>query len=359
MKKRFIAIITIVLSIILCACQATENDHSKQTEHSTRTVQDCYGYTINIPNEITSISTNYQSATQIMLMLGGENIISGTSPKYIERDWVKLMYPNFCQNVGTPYDNNGEFSVEELLMEAPQLFLSYNESDTELTRNAGIVTANIGLYDYEGIEKSVLKIGELMGSKYYENALKWQKYYQDNLKLVRERVKDIPEDQKVRILFLRGDFEKTYGKGSVISSWINLAGGVNVLDGLESKESIVMPSAEEILKSEPDYIIIGDTSSYTKAYNTIIADDTFASMDVIANNKILFNPYGMHQWEKYSGEAALQILWAAKTFYPDKFEDVNLVEEVQYFYKEFHGYNLTKDQAEKMLNGLNPSGDRT
>lgn len=359
MKKKIVLVMTLVLSLALCACQKTDNSNDAQTSQALRTVQDCYGYDVELPQEMKSISTNYQSATQIMLMLGGEDIISGTSPKYIKREWIKLMYPEFCQNVDVPYDANGEFNVEELLVQSPELFLSYNDSDTELTRNAGVTTANIGLYDYEGIEQSVMKIGELMGPEYYERALKWQEYYQKNMNLVQERVQNIPGDERVRILFLRGDFEKTYGKGSVISSWINLAGGVNVLDGLTSKESIVTPSAEEILKSDPDYIIIGDTSSYTDACNSIMGDDRFAGMDVIAEGRVLFNPYGMHQWEKYSGEAALQVLWAAKTFYPELFEDVDMIEEVKYFYKEFHGYELTDEQAEYMLNGLNPDGGRT
>ena len=359
MKNRISFVVILILMLTLCACQASENTDNKLETEETRKIQDCYGFEIDVPLELTSISTNYQSATQIMLMLGGEDIISGSSPKYIEREWVKLMYPEFCQNVEVPYDNNGEFNVEELLIQSPQLFLSYNESDTELTRNAGVLTANIGLYDYPGIEQSVLKIGELMGTEYYENALKWQTYYQNNVEIVQERVKDIPENERIKILFLRGNFEKTYGKGSVISSWISLAGGVNVLDVLDSRESIVQPSAEEILKSNPDYIIIGDTSNYTEAYNTIISDERFVNMDVISNNKILFNPYGMHQWEKYYGEAALQILWAAKTFYPEKFEDIDLIKEVKFFYKEFHGYELTDEQAEYMLNGLNPDGSRT
>ena len=331
----------------------------EEVQSEERVVTDCYGYEINVPVELKSISTNYQSATQIMLMLGGEKIITGTSPKTIARPWVQLIYPEFCQTVSCPYDQNNEFNVEELLKQKPELFLSYNTSDTELVRNAGITTANIGLYDYPGIETSILKIGEIMGEVYFQKAQEWDTYYQERLSLVQERVSDIPEDEKVRVLFLRGDFERTYGQDSVISSWINLAGGINVLDGLESKESIVMPSAEEILGSNPDLIIIGDTSSYTKAYETITTDERFTGMDVIVNNKILFNPNGVHQWEKYSGEIALQLLWAGKTFYPERFEDIDLIEETKYFYKTFHNFTLTDEQAQLMIDGKTPDGGRT
>ncbi len=373
MKKLLLSFLA--LSILLNGCSSrdskpSETDSQINIKHNeavetntpglinsqTRTQTDCYDYEISLPESLSSISTNYQSATQIMLMLGGENIITGTSPKFVNRSWVQLMYPDFCSKVNCPFDSNGEFNVEELLIQKPELFLSYNTADTELIRNAGVTTANIGLYDYEGIEKSIITIGKLMGDSYKEQLEKWENYYQKNLRLVTERVKDIPEENKVRILFLRGDFEKTYGKNSVISSWINISGGINVLDGLDSKESIVLPSAEEILLSAPDYIIIGDTTSYSKAYETITGDERFSNMDVMKNNKILFNPVGLHQWEKYSGECALQILWAAKTFYPEKFKDIDLIDEIQYFYQTFHNFKLTDEQAKLILEGKTPEG---
>lgn len=358
MKKIKISFLIILTVLFLVSCGKIHEINNKQ-EANMRTVTDCYDYNIELPKKINSISTNYQSATQIMLMLGGEDIITGTSPKYISRPWVQLMYPKFCESVSVPFDKNGEFNVEELLKQKPDVFLSYNTNDTDIVRNAGVTTANIGLYDYAGIEESILKIGEIMGEEYYKKALEWQKYFEKNIKIVEERVKDIPESERRKVLFLRGDFEKTYGKDSVISSWINLAGGVNVLDGLNSKESIVTPSAEEILLSEPDVIIIGDTNTYTEAYDNIANDERFESLGAIKNNNIMFNPYGMHQWEKYSGESALQILWAAKTFYPELFEDIDLVKEVKFFYKEFHEFEMTDIQAEYMLQGRNPDGNRS
>lgn len=365
MKKNILCLL--ICAVLLCTgCAANDNprngaasDSVLSEQTAVRTVIDCYGYEVSLPENLTSISTNYQSATQIMLMLGGEKIISGSSPKIIARPWIQLMYPEFCKTVSSPYDSNNNFNIEELLVQKPELFLSYNAGDTELVRNANITTANIGLYDYPGIEISILKIGELMGERYYQRALEWDAYYQKNLYLVQERVNDIPENEKIRILFLRGDFERTYGQDSVISSWITLAGGINVMDGLESKESIVTPSAEEILFSDPDWIIIGDTMSYTNAYSVITSDERFSGMEVIKNNKILFNPSGVHQWEKYSGEIALQILWAAKTFYPDKFEDIDLVKETKYFYLTFHSYSLTDEQAQLIIEGRLPDGGRT
>lgn len=218
------------------------------------------------------------------------------------------MYPEFVKNVRTPYDNNGDFSLEILLEQELDLFISYTTEDTDAVKNVGIKTATLGLYDYDGIEKVVLKTGEILGGKYEERVKEQQVYFTKNIKLVQRSVKDIPEDEKVQVLFIRDSFESTHSNGSVISSQINLAGDVNVLNHLASTNGMVTLSAEEVLQTNPSMIIIGDSYDYNATYDTIIADKRFKELAPIANNNIIFNPYGVFQWEKYSGESALQVL---------------------------------------------------
>ena len=79
-------------------------------------------------------------------------------------------------------------------------------------------------------------------------------------------------------------------------------------------------------------------------------------MKAVADDKIIKNPVGTFNWDRYSAEEALQILWSAKTFYPDKFKDVDLVAETQKFYKDFYGYDLSKDDAQRIIDGQAPEG---
>ena len=57
------------------------------------------------------------------------------------------------------------------------------------------------------------------------------------------------------------------------------------------------------------------------------------------NNKVIRNPYGTFNWDRYSTEEALQVLWAAKTLHPQKFTDIDMVKETQEFYSTFFGYS--------------------
>lgn len=81
-----------------------------------------------------------------------------------------------------------------------------------------------------------------------------------------------------------------------------------MLNHLASTNGMVTLSAEEVLQTNPSMIIIGDSYDYNARYDTIIADKRFKELAPIANNNIIFNPYGVFQWEKYSGEIVLQVL---------------------------------------------------
>ena len=48
---------------------------------------------------------------------------------------------------------------------------------------------------------------------------------------------------------------------------------------------------------------------------------------------------------------ALMLLWTAKIVQPVLFKDVDLISEVQYYYKNFYDYNLSKEEAKKILDG--------
>lgn len=47
-------------------------------------------------------------------------------------------------------------------------------------------------------------------------------------------------------------------------------------------------------------------------------------------------------------------MWLAKTVYPDLFEDVDMTEEVENYYKEVYNIELTDDQVAQMYT---PSAD--
>ena len=44
------------------------------------------------------------------------------------------------------------------------------------------------------------------------------------------------------------------------------------------------------------------------------------------------------------------LLFVAKTLYPEKFPDIDMVKEVKSFYSQFFSYSLTDAQANRIIN---------
>ncbi|MDK7353270.1 hypothetical protein [Rothia aeria] len=44
-----------------------------------------------------------------------------------------------------------------------------------------------------------------------------------------------------------------------------------------------------------------------------------------------------------------------QAFHPEQFKDIDLVQETREFYKTYYGYNLTEDEAKRIIAGQGPA----
>ena len=110
---------------------------------------------------------------------------------------------------------------------------------------------------------------------------------------------------------------------------------------------------EEIVKLDPDVIIIGSNNA-NEAVKKLKEDKVWATLKAVKSGKVYANPMGTFPWDRYSAEEALQILWAAQKFNPEVFKDLNMVEKTRDFYKRFLSYDLSEEDAKRILNAENP-----
>jgi iron complex transport system substrate-binding protein len=104
---------------------------------------------------------------------------------------------------------------------------------------------------------------------------------------------------------------------------------------------------EQVLKWNPDIIVI-DTGSPEDVYN----DPKWASIKAVQKRQVYRQPNGVFVWNRPTAESAvLHPLWMAKTAYPDRFSDISMTDEVRKFYREIFSYELTDEQANKILSG--------
>jgi iron complex transport system substrate-binding protein len=99
--------------------------------------------------------------------------------------------------------------------------------------------------------------------------------------------------------------------------------------------------------------VAGATGAFA-TMDKIKADRAWSTIPAIKNNRVYANPVGTFLWSRYSCEEALQVLWVAKTLYPDLFQDVDMVKEVREFYKKFYNYDLSVENAQRILSAQDP-----
>jgi iron complex transport system substrate-binding protein len=92
----------------------------------------------------------------------------------------------------------------------------------------------------------------------------------------------------------------------------------------------------------------------TQTLDKLTADPIWSRLAAVRNHHAYINPTGGWHWDRYGIEGALQIQWAAKTLHPELFPNLNMVAQTRSFYSQFLHYQLSDEQANRMLAAQNP-----
>ena len=320
---------------------------------ATQTITDIKGDKVEVPTKIEKIVDLWHAHNQVIMMLGAADKLIGTTEVFKKRPWPNVIYPRLAEVealvVGT---GAGEVNYEEALSLQPDVVFASDKDVTETARKQGLATVNVAFQDYDGLREDIRITAEVLGSDAQDIAKEWQDYLDANIKLVEDRMKDINEADRVKVLHIASSdsFTKVDGRKCIVDEWIKLAGGVNAL---EKEGNLIEVTMEEIVAADPEVIIMGVGAA--SAVEALKADEAWSGITAVKNGAVYANPNGVFSWDRYSGEEALQVLWAAKKFNPEKFEDINIEQETKDFYMQFYGYQLTDDQVSRILNGENPA----
>ena len=83
----------------------------------------------------------------------------------------------------------------------------------------------------------------------------------------------------------------------------------------------------------------------------VMADPALAEVDAVKNGNVIVIPGGTYYWSVRSGEGALMTPWLMNVLHPDLVPDLDMKAEVQKFYQDFYGYELSDDEAQAILDG--------
>ena len=337
---------------------AAATDHTsffvKDNGDGTKVIKDVDGQEVTVPVTPERVANLWHANNQVILTLGGAPKLSATTHYVTTIPWFRQVYPDITK-VPAPIAANNDLNMEALLATKTDVVLVSSEKQAEAVRKAGLTAVRVGFSDMNGLMQTVNLTAEVLGTQgAYERAQKYNAYMQKNLKLIEERLKDLPDSERPKVMHIGSGtkVQTVSGGGIVIDEWIKIAGGQNVAADQKGMKDVSM---EQITAYAPEVIIIGGDAS-AKGVQTIQSDAAWKDVPAVKNNKVIRNPYGTFNWDRYSTEEALQVLWAAKTLHPQKFTDIDMVKETQEFYSTFFGYSLSADDAQRILTGEAPEG---
>ena len=113
---------------------------------------------------------------------------------------------------------------------------------------------------------------------------------------------------------------------------------------------------EQIYAWDPDLIFITNFNTATPEdlYDNKLGVFDFTSTKAVKNKQVFKMPLGMYRSFTPGVDTPLTLLYLAKCAYPEKFADIDMIEETIKYYKEVFGVELTKEQAESIFD---PSSD--
>lgn len=358
-KNQLIIIYLCIILMIFTGCSTDRNVIKSNANREMVTITDCVGREVEIPKKVERVASVFATSGHIVTILGrGDSIVAISNG--LTRD---ILLHEICPSVKNALvvKGGGHFNIEELIKANPDVVFFSTDVIKDPATEKKIKQLGIPylIVEYKNLEEqkyAVEMIGKVLGEE--DKAKKYNQYYDDLVAMVRERVKDIPEKDRVRVYHAINEVARTDSPNTLPADWTKVAGAKNVsieeehAEGLEDSFKLVntkfFVSFEQICLWNPDVIIANGNGIdlYLKT------KEQFKEIKAVLNDKVYLLPNGVSRWgHPYSIETPLAILWTAKTIYPDKFQDIDMVKETKIFYKEFFNYDLTDEKAKQILSG--------
>jgi iron complex transport system substrate-binding protein len=317
---------------------------------SIRQIVDMTGRKVNIPLKVTRVVGTGGAVDEWILLLGSPEKLVATSNAVKSNPWYIRAYPKI-KDVPTPIGAS-DVNMEELLKTKPEvaILLSGMSPMQSKIEKSGIPFVVLERRNPEELMRGIMIAGQILGPKEAKRAAQFCSYYRANIHQVLTKTAYLPEERRLKVYCGSGTKPlSTEGKESIVTSWIELAGGENVAaeNGLTGMSQPV--SMENIIAWNPDVII---TSPEGK--NAILNDLSWSVINAVKKKRVYINPKGVYSWGVRSADEALQVLWAAKVIHPELFSDIDMVKETKLFHKNYYNYAMSDEDAERMLNAEPP-----
>ena len=379
MKRILCAILAALMLLNLAACGAAPADsqqpqetEAQQQENQDKTVVDLMGREVKVPEEVQKIAAIAGPTYEMVFMLGsGDQIAMVKSGHTDSYPLANLTNPRLETLEGLAANPSSSVNIEDYLKHDIDLVVYY-DNEIELKKfdavdmAAIVVSKNTGLIASleeaksltidQFIEKLTQPLDILSTALNTEEARSeyetWRDYCDEKLRMVYERTKDIPMEERQTVYWGNTWGEEIRSTYALKNRWyeVNLAGGQ--LIGPEENSNFPEVTAEQLYSWDPDIILVDNHGGLPGLVMQSMyrENSKWSTLSAVQNQQLHRIPAGVFFLDKGS-TTTLLVLWMATILQPELFSDIDMVEEVKYYYSEFYEYDLTDEEAQNVING--------
>ena len=379
MKRILCAILAALMLLNLAACgaapadtQQTQATEAQQQENQDKTVVDLMGREVKVPEEVQKIAAIAGPTYEMVFMLGsGDQIAMVKSGHTDSYPLANLTNPRLETLAGLAANPSSSVNIEDYLKHDIDLVVYY-DNEIELKKfdavdmAAIVVSKNTGLIASldeaksltidQFIEKLTQPLDILSTALNTEEARNeyetWRDYCDQKLRMVYERTKDIPMEERQTVYWGNTWGEEIRSTYALKNRWyeVYLAGGQ--LIGPEENSNFPEVTAEQLYSWDPDIILVDNHGGLPGLVMQSMyrENSKWSTLSAVQNQQLHRIPAGVFFLDKGS-TTTLLVLWMATILQPELFSDIDMVEEVKYYYSEFYEYDLTDEEAQNVING--------
>lgn len=338
-----------------CGSSDPKSAPSGQAAEGEITITDMTGREVTLPGTVSHAFGGGPPATSLLYTFGPEYMAGWNSKVSAEQAKFTTDEAAELPVLGRAFGKGGDFNPEELLahdvdliIDAGNLDESYVEAADDLSEQTGIPVIQLST-NPEDLSEAYGLMGQVFGDEH--RAEKLQSAVDDIVSNVDAGSETVKEPRT--IYYGQGaDGLSTAPEGSIHSRFIEEIGAENAADAqLESDSGRVDVDFEQVLKWDPDVVILGPDSPRDKLAQDPGSDADFGALDAVKDGDVFVAPAQPFGWvdRPPSVNQLLGMMWAAEAVYPDNY-DIDLVTEVKDFYADFYHYEMSEEEAQKMLN---------
>lgn len=334
--KNIAIIFTIIFIVTLFAgCAEIKDENKPKTGYVE--IKDMAGRAVKIPEKVDKVATLIPANLRIIVMLNATDRVVGISnyfDRYKDNLEDALAHPELLktERIGSVSEPDME-KIAEIKPDLVFIESSYAQIADTIEKNTGVPVVCINTSIYSGklddFYNTIRLVAKILGEE--ERGEEVIEYIDSEIKNITKRIDDVPKEEIPKVFL--SNWAYRHGIGWTVKSYapIDLIAR-NVAEGISAQ--YIEVTKEQIVEWNPDVIFIHGYKGKS-AVDEILNDPVLQQVKAVKEGKVygLFGPYIGYDPKTM----IVDLYWAAKVLYPDRFEDIDVMKKGEEVFTFFYG----------------------